>query len=257
MAALEQVLGAVLSSIVQARKMSDAYSAELCKQYLQDDFLRHLEFSVPRAVISSMKVDLKFAIRSTGSPRIDESTLGATAAFIVGNAVQAVAAALHDANLPPLTPAQRQGMEDSAKQALKQRLRTHDVELNDNGSLKDRDGLLKAITDILTTSVFSDPAVRDALPDSVLNPVRLRVLAANTGFVDALPRQALADLDVVVDTTSLGGLKPESISSLSFDLGVQEQHLTHEQDSQADGGKAAPKATLGPPQLAGVTVVRG
>ncbi|TND09903.1 MAG: Uncharacterized protein FD123_831 [Bacteroidetes bacterium] len=58
--ALAQLFSAFLAQVAEARMNADQYSAEISKQYLKDDILRH--FSVPRLDIENLTVDMKFAI---------------------------------------------------------------------------------------------------------------------------------------------------------------------------------------------------
>jgi hypothetical protein len=60
MAELYQVVGAILRDITQARVTSDLYSRAISLQYEQDSLLRR--FPVPRADITEVEIDLKFAI---------------------------------------------------------------------------------------------------------------------------------------------------------------------------------------------------
>jgi hypothetical protein len=58
---LNQVIGAVLRDIAQARFTSDLYSRQISFVYEQDSLLRR--FPVPRAEIQQVEFDLKFAIK--------------------------------------------------------------------------------------------------------------------------------------------------------------------------------------------------
>jgi hypothetical protein len=59
---LAHLVGAILKDISQARMGSDAYSRDISRYYEQDPLLRG--FSVPRADIESVELDLKFAFKS-------------------------------------------------------------------------------------------------------------------------------------------------------------------------------------------------
>lgn len=65
MAELYQVVGAILRDLSQARVTSDIYSREVSIFYERDSLLRY--FPVPRTEISSVEIDLKFAIREVTS----------------------------------------------------------------------------------------------------------------------------------------------------------------------------------------------
>lgn len=60
MAQLQEVLGSILEGVLQARAISDAYSAELAKKYSSDRLLKH--FPIPKIEIQNMRINLKFAI---------------------------------------------------------------------------------------------------------------------------------------------------------------------------------------------------
>ena len=57
---LNQVIGAILRSLAQARVSADAYSRDVSRYYEQDSLLRL--FPVPRTEINEVNIDLKFAI---------------------------------------------------------------------------------------------------------------------------------------------------------------------------------------------------
>src|SRR5262245_17088682 len=95
MATLNHVLEAILESVTVARRGSDRLSARLCDDYWRDPILR--EFPVPRATISSIKLDLKFAIASTvAAVHFDEDAVGAAAETIVRKGMDALRSAFHD-----------------------------------------------------------------------------------------------------------------------------------------------------------------
>ncbi len=60
MAELNQILGALLRDIAQARFSSDLYSKNISRYYEQNSLLRR--FPVPRAEIEEVEIDLKFAL---------------------------------------------------------------------------------------------------------------------------------------------------------------------------------------------------
>lgn len=60
MAQLKDIVGALLRDIVEGQAIADRRSRELCELYYKDPLLRH--FPVPRVKISSIELDLKFAI---------------------------------------------------------------------------------------------------------------------------------------------------------------------------------------------------
>jgi hypothetical protein len=62
MISLAHLVGAILKDISQARMGSDAYSRDISRYYEQDPLLRG--FSVPRADIESVELDIKFAFKS-------------------------------------------------------------------------------------------------------------------------------------------------------------------------------------------------
>ena len=65
MADLQQIVGAILRDIAQARFSSDIYSREISRYYEQDSLLRR--FPVPRTEISEVDLDLKFAVSGVDS----------------------------------------------------------------------------------------------------------------------------------------------------------------------------------------------
>ncbi|MDC0710179.1 hypothetical protein POL68_17005 [Stigmatella sp. ncwal1] len=62
MISLAHLVGAILKDLSQARMGSDAYSRDISRYYEQDPLLRG--FSVPRADLESVELDLKFAFKS-------------------------------------------------------------------------------------------------------------------------------------------------------------------------------------------------
>lgn len=72
MADLQQIVGAILRDIAQARFSSDVYSRELSRYYEQDPLLRR--FPVPRTEISEVDLDLKFTV--TGMERSEDGGAG-------------------------------------------------------------------------------------------------------------------------------------------------------------------------------------
>lgn len=60
MAELDQIVGAVLRDIAQARFASDIHSREISRYYEQDALLRR--FPVPRSEVDEVELDLKFVI---------------------------------------------------------------------------------------------------------------------------------------------------------------------------------------------------
>ena len=60
MAELDQVIGAILSDITHARFTSDLCSRSISRHYEQDSLLRR--FPVPRAEITELEIDLRFAL---------------------------------------------------------------------------------------------------------------------------------------------------------------------------------------------------
>ncbi len=72
MAELYQVVGAILRDIAQARVASDLYTRSISLNYEQDSLLRR--FPVPRADITDVEIDLKFAVSGVA---VDPSRLDA------------------------------------------------------------------------------------------------------------------------------------------------------------------------------------
>lgn len=65
MAELQDLIGSILRDISHSRVMSDLYSREVSLYYENDAMLRH--FSVPRADISDIELELKFAFEELKS----------------------------------------------------------------------------------------------------------------------------------------------------------------------------------------------
>ncbi len=69
MAELNDVLGAILRDVAQARVISDLYSRNVSLEYQQDDVLS--AFPVPRVEITEASIDLKFAVNKVEQKEAD------------------------------------------------------------------------------------------------------------------------------------------------------------------------------------------
>ena len=71
MSQLNQILGAILRDIAQARVTSDMYSRDVSKYYERDSLLRL--FPIPRAEIKEVEINLNFSIKDVNEVKTDES----------------------------------------------------------------------------------------------------------------------------------------------------------------------------------------
>ena len=71
MADLQQIVGAILRDLAKARFSSDIYSRSIARYYENDLLLRR--FSVPRADIEEVEVDLKFSIAEVTASESERS----------------------------------------------------------------------------------------------------------------------------------------------------------------------------------------
>jgi hypothetical protein len=94
MADLQQIVAAILRDLAKARFSSDIYSRSIARYYENDLLLRR--FSVPRADIEEVEVDLKFSIAEVTASESDTAGREANIAFVMERAVEEVVATFLD-----------------------------------------------------------------------------------------------------------------------------------------------------------------
>jgi hypothetical protein len=232
MAELDQVLGAILQNITQARFASDVYSRDVSRYYEQDALLRR--FPVPRAEIDEIDVDLRFVITGANAGAVGANHEASTAqafsraSFGLAARVFDVLIAAFAAETELVAALRRTSPRISLQQDILVELERNQGHLVRDGKLdlKRTGDTVLAVVDAFLPVYFGQieaaAKVADAQSAVRRDDPLLPLLQDLAGNVErALAAGGAIELDVGVTTAALSDARAETISSIRLKARVR------------------------------------
>ncbi len=220
MAQLNQVIGAILRDIAQARLTSDLYTRDISRYYEQDSLLRI--FPVPRSEINEVTIDLRFAISKIESDPASTTAKNAKTAGIFDpcseHLVNSIFDGLTSTPTAQANPSWLETINNFSTAEFRSDLRTKILDcfesnvyglIDKQNNLLDVDALLDFVREAVDRSIYRKPEIASFLEDGDFSgPVKAAVTTRMKSDLEAMrveiesARSAAEDYSIEVDVTT-------------------------------------------------------